>query len=197
MKTNNGLSLETKFSDDQQESKTFTGTVDSSHVEPTPCVLKIRVGYDIAALFDIPRGKNMKQCQAIFNEIMPQFTVNSLTEFRQAVIDGSIIAEKIRMDDVENTIKKNDISTGDTPEKRQRWGLAQKYLRQQRPNVHVFIDRKPGVRVYIMGSRIGEWHWGGFYDVPKINFSELYRNALRTEQHCKNLDCLCSAISIA
>jgi hypothetical protein len=195
MEKNNGLSLKTQYHDDASESKSFEGICDSSNVEPVERPLKIRVGYDIDALFGVPYGKTMKQKQTIFNEIMPQFLVTNVTEFKQAIIDGSIIAEKIRIDDVARVVSDNDISTGDTPEKRQRWGLAQKYLRRQRPNIHVFIDRKPGDRMYIMGSGCGEWHWGGFFDVLKIDFPELYKNALRTEQHARNLEGLCGAIA--
>lgn len=200
MNTENGLSLKTTWHDDAGETKSFTGTVDSSSVKPAECTIKIRVGYDIESFFSLQRGKSMKQCQQIFNEIMPQYTVSNLTEFRNAVIDGAILIEKLRMDDVNRAITESDISAGDTPKKRQRWGLAQKYLRQQRPNIHVFIDRKQYPsgqwdRVYLMDSRIGDWCWGGFQDVSKINFTEVYKNALRTEQHCKNLDCLCGAIA--
>jgi hypothetical protein len=38
------------------------------------------------------------------------------------------------------------------------------------------------------------WHWGGFSDVLKIDFQDLYKQLLKTEQHCKNLDSLVGAI---
>jgi hypothetical protein len=194
MNTENGLNLKTTWNDDPGESKTFTGIVDSSAVTPVECSVNIRVGYDIDHFFGLRRGKTMKEKQKTFNEISPQYTVKNLTEFKNAVIDGAIIIEQKRMADVNVVISECDISTGDTPQKRELWGLAQKYLRQKRPQLHIFLDRNQHERVYIMGSRAGEWCWGGFSDVSKIDFNELYKNLLRTEQHAKNLDGLCNAI---
>ena len=175
--------LEIKYSyDNREELKQFsTGSCDITKTEAIQCTLKIRVGYDIVDYFECLRGsRNMSDMQKTFNDVSPQYTVSSLNEFRDAVINGYITVEKLRIEMVDRAIKESDISTGDTPEKRRRWGLAQKYLRRPKPNLHIFIDRKKQKngkwdRVYIkMDNHIP--CWSGFSEVMKIDFSNLYKN---------------------
>jgi hypothetical protein len=194
--TPEGLSIETHWNNDQAESKTFRGSVDCTVVEPAPCSVKIRIGYDVFSRHDSAWGNKMIGSQAVFTRDSTLHTINSLEDFRQAVVDGYIHAEKMRIDEVNKIIDENDISTGDTPEKRKQWGRAQKYLRLPRPALHIFLERTEhgkSCRVYIMTKNCS-WHWGGFSDVLKIDFQDLYKQLLKTEQHCKNLDSLVGAI---
>jgi hypothetical protein len=192
-----GLKIERGYCDDASESKFFTGEVNALESVPEPCTVQIRVGYDLCHYLYLHPYRGMKEMQDAFNRDSMVYTVSSLSEFRSAVIDGSIAAEQKRIEYGDAIVASYHMPEKLRTKKCNEWIRS----RERKLPLHIFLSTPrhgegQDDRCYIMDDESNHmWHWGGF-DLEKIKWQKLYDQLLKTERHRKNIDELIDAISV-
>jgi hypothetical protein len=202
----NGIELNHSYDNPREQPVMTSGTVDISEAYPTELPIRIAVGYKYPELI-ITTVNNLDEFKNAIIDAVITVENKRLAEHEKILHDNELTPAERAFIDTEIASGKRFHEIIFPPEqlkKQQRYGNAKKQFRFK-PKFNVVLSRpmfgKPdGSRVFIKcapvnGHMVDGWHWTGWNNISEINFSRLYKMALATEQHCRNLDALCGAIT--
>ena len=91
----NGLKINRQFHDDERESKSVEASANILETPPVQTPVLLRIGYLSEDCLNNCRCRVEHQMRSTADSML--FTITTLAEFKQAVIDGAISAEQCRI----------------------------------------------------------------------------------------------------